>query len=749
MTNSKAYHSDSLDGCKIFFSFLPYKYGLFFSVLFVNFDNTKTKRMSTFDKVAFNYLHGIIGEKFENEKINVNDKVDILAITFIHELDNLGFVVDRNAYNYIRTFDLKTAGQKCIDILSIAKHSVGDHVEHKPMYPNFPTQVMEMDYRDLYVNAYLHYWTCGKWKPISSVDEREQLDELNNMTTISLITDEDVKEFFFKTISSKSSIPASIIDFVELGISLGWINEFHGKITFKETLCRVATHKIKQKESIIDVVETTTDILRIMASLSESDIELKHSVKFKSLPRAQRRTLIEALERVIKIEDVKTYAELWKLAFHSLHIGEYKSAPKTTAIANRIRNEKNVVTTDTIICEAIKDGDVLTAMQHLSRKPSEFARSLDKLLRDSGDDETKAKVLTKFSEIIKNIDSKVLLQLLGHFQNRNVKNQEKRVIVTPGLKGKVLLAKPIDALDSETVANVIKLIETGLIVKFKERDDLVFNGKKKVYISPETSKVLLPLQLASISENKSTLNRGSRIPIDRIPEDELKNVIRLFVYWVGGDIDLSAMFANEHLTDFGQVSYTNLRESYATHSGDIRCAPEGASEFIDIRIEDARKTGFRYLIMNVFVYSGPNFVDHETCFAGFMLREHMSSGEIYEPSTVLNKFDITSASRSSIPLLFDLERREVIWIDSTINIDPLGNQPNNLENNHISSNEILKSFLTLEKSKLCIPKLVELHIEAEEGVNIVNSRDEADFVVGLGEGDLNIYDFTEINSRWI
>ena len=48
------------------------------------------------------------------------------------------------------------------DKYSFLKEMKGDHVKHTPMYPNFPKQVMEMEFCDLYRNAMMHYWTADR-----------------------------------------------------------------------------------------------------------------------------------------------------------------------------------------------------------------------------------------------------------------------------------------------------------------------------------------------------------------------------------------------------------------------------------------------------------------------------------------------------------------------------------------------------------------------------------------------------------
>lgn len=191
-----------------------------------------------------------------------------------------------------------------------------------------------------------------------------------------------------------------------------------------------------------------------------------------------------------------------------------------------------------------------------------------------------------------------------------------------------------------------------------------------------------------------------------------------------------------------------MKEGFAWHSGDFikAPAPYGASEFIDIDLIKAQKSGKRYICMDVRVFSGPSFLEHEQSFAGFMIRKEPKSGEIYEPSTVRSKFDITNKGRAVTICLFDMKTREMIWIDTkTLNH---GHCPNSLVNNTASSVDIIRAFLKMEQSKVNINELISMHARAA-GAKIVSQRDEADFVVGLGEGDLDVFDFTTINATWI
>ena len=194
------------------------------------------------------------------------------------------------------------------------------------------------------------------------------------------------------------------------------------------------------------------------------------------------------------------------------------------------------------------------------------------------------------------------------------------------------------------------------------------------------------------------------------------------------------------------ISYTNLRSARykAAHSGDITYAPEGASEFIDIDIDSAAKLGARYVIMNVYVYSGPNFDEHEVCYAGWMTREKVQSGEVYEPKTVQQKVDLTAKSRNAIPVVFDLVERKAIWTDLSTSRRSFDGG-NNIESNQATTEQMLQAITSLD-NKVNLYELFSMHV-ASRGT-VVETREEADTVFAMDEG-VTPYDIATINSEYL
>ena len=169
--------------------------------------------------------------------------------------------------------------------------------------------------------------------------------------------------------------------------------------------------------------------------------------------------------------------------------------------------------------------------------------------------------------------------------------------------------------------------------------------------------------MRSASKSLRTVARGSRLDL---PEGD---TIRFFLWWKNGehrtDIDLSAVLFAGDWTRVGHLAYFNLREpAYGCyHSGDVVDAPEGACEFIDLDVKAMLAGGVRYVAMCLNSFTRQPYCDLPECFAGWMAREKPQSGEVFEARTVQDKIDLASDTTVSIPVIIDLEERQVVWAD--------------------------------------------------------------------------------------
>ena len=78
--------------------------------------------------------------------------------TLLKNLETLGYTLSNELLERVSTMSVKELTGFYSQIVEDLKIMVGDHVKHKPMYPNFPKQVMDMSEAELYFNAMVHYF---------------------------------------------------------------------------------------------------------------------------------------------------------------------------------------------------------------------------------------------------------------------------------------------------------------------------------------------------------------------------------------------------------------------------------------------------------------------------------------------------------------------------------------------------------------------------------------------------------------
>lgn len=208
------------------------------------------------------------------------------------------------------------------------------------------------------------------------------------------------------------------------------------------------------------------------------------------------------------------------------------------------------------------------------------------------------------------------------------------------------------------------------------------------------------------------------------------------------DIDLSAVVFSRNWEYRERISWTNLRSERlkACHSGDlINGGPldgEGASEFLDINIEEVTKNGGRYIVYSLYSFNGQCFNELPNVTFGWMEREGLDSGEIFEPKTVTQKMDLGVKSTMCIPVIFDCQEREFIWCDMSTNMSTYSMSVENTLSILAAS-----CYSVVNMSRPNLYDLIDMHISAR-GQRVVDKED-ADLIFDVDEGitpyDLDVF----------
>jgi hypothetical protein len=493
---------------------------------------------------------------------------------------------------------------------------------------------------------------------------------------------------------------------------------------------------------------TATDILRVIVATHGystydsdfvGDVSLKEPCVFKGISRKFRRYYLEELNNINYVnllEDMIRYKERWIRLGEVLHPSEYsKKYSNVYKAFSTLRNDSlKLITFNSKFNFYIENGKLNELLEIVCKRPGEFARRLDYILRTFSKDDELNKILISFAGVAEDVSSTVLLQVSEHFANRL--KSDIRTFLPKGKVGKLYAVenkvKPI----KEDICKVVQgICFKSLVSKMCEKPSL-----GKCYVSESLKDYKVPFALRSSNKSKKTYVRGSRIKFNSD-----KNTIRLFIYWENKngetiDVDLSAVGYNEKWENVLNVGFYNLRGDCCIHSGDIVDAPKGASEFIDVDIDRMLKeTDVRYLTMNIHSYTHNTFDDF-VCKAGWMYREEPNSGEIYEPKTVEHAVDLVSRSDNCVPVIFDIVKREFIWTDLEMGEFKLNTAFN-------SDNKV--ALIGYAMDNLVKPNLYDLFkINAVARGEMVDNKGEADIVFDI-DGDITPLDIETILAEYM
>ncbi|MHC0035368.1 TerD family protein [Pseudoneobacillus sp. C159] len=676
---------------------------------------------------------------------NVNLPDTYLATT-LKNLEGYGFTYSIPLMEQLKTLSTNEYLSFYQQLLADLKQMLGANVPYQPVYPNFPTEVMRADDVELYINAIIHYLT--HWLPDTEAEKRPPLLDRVDLKVIEL---GNLSEFYTMTrslLEAKTSISAS--DKADIEWVIAYIDDltliFPLQLHHKENLAFFISTLLKYEKietnQISVYFKTATDVLRLATAFSNGDVSLAANTKYKKFKRTERRLLLALLEKCPnRVEDMLRHKDKWIRLGEILHPGEYKHRyPRSKEAFDILRNNEKYGTFTSKLEMSLAAREISSAVKLLKSRPGEFARRLDFVLRTANDVGT---VLGSFAEVASEVATPVLLQVMTHFQHRNKQSQMRTIFPKGNVSKMVAIENQLPVIDESTCRQVVEICENALFSKFAELSPL-----GHVFIDDRLRNYMIPFSQRSASKALRTIVRGSKLPI---PEG---NTIRFFTWWKEGlvngeetgrvDIDLSAAIYNEDWHYLEHISFTNLRSHkyQAYHSGDIVSAPNGACEFIDLDIESMLAFGSRYVVMSLFSYSEQSFAALPECFAGWMIRQHPNSGEIFEPSTVQDKIDLATDTRICIPVILDLVEKTVLWTDLALRQQP--DFYNTIEANQRGMVAIGQAMMSLKKPNLF--DLFMLHARAR-GV-LVEDVSLAETVFAVDRG-LTPFDIEEIMANYM
>jgi hypothetical protein len=599
-------------------------------------------------------------------------------------------------------------------IVEAVRELVGDHVEHNVYFRHFPAGVPNTveSWREVlaaalgraqvpftlpqlglaYLPGYGSYQQT--YQEMLALHDELAPALTDRITVLHLGQDLDTEARALYADLAGSRVPPGEQDAELLAVLAVWCldGEQPAVIPIREN--RALINRVRLANDRPLLIDTVTDVLRLACALSGGDVSLLTPTRFRSPARRDRRTLLAALDEVVaenptKLADVAKHAEPWKRLGERLHPHEYPQWTHAARVFAVARGEQTVRSMASRVEEAFAQRDIPRAIGLLAKTPGLLARSLDWTLRLA--DAEEAKLATgALAEVADSVSGRVLLSLREHLMNRG-KNYESRVFINRSGRARAT-GDWRPPLHPDAVADACATIDDSVARRLPAHEHLV--------VDPAVYELAVPLSAKTSMTGFGTVPRGSWTPVEG-------SRLRFFMHWRQQsrrtDLDLSALMLDDAFQPVGQLSYTSLFRIGGRHSGDITQAPDGASEFIDIRLSKVRA---RYIVPQVNVYAGEDFEQvAESCF-GFMTLGEDQRGKPFEPSTVRMRSDLRGGGRVALPLAFvrfDDGSWWARWLHLYLRGDPWHNR---VENNHVSASLLVR--MAVERRSLTLRYLVDL-----------------------------------------
>lgn len=647
---------------------------------------------NSINSIAIRHFNGIYIAKNTDNNINETLSIEELA-TLIKKFEGYGYIFSKELAIAISKEERNVIIDKLKAVIKVIEDFKSDK-NYTVFYKNFPDEVINMSEVDLYINQILHYWIG--YLPSSNeniIKEDVEPSKLVKSRELNLIDDEMIEKLFIDLLSSNVTLSEQYLDDVCVltnNKSIKELEKYMEYIQMKETLTTVSSYILKKEGVLIGNFKTATDILRLIAKISDVELNNKH-IHFAYFSRAELSQLMTKLENLQNpMPDIKRYSKPWhtffKLYAKKINFHKY---PKVRNAVDMLFGDISYMTERGKINEkinrlpAMSEEELDNFVKEYIVFYGDYVREILSLLNKAKENQYE-KLLLGLENCVTKVNTRILFQLYDRIIN--LKAKDKTVPRLVNSKGKWRRLKESISLSDELLNRVLQIVEDGIKTQLKEKENL-----GKVFIDEDYKNIMLTTSEKDSNVSLRPMTRGSRIKFN--PNAE---VLRFFVAWKNldektlkelntayskldektlkelipmysrVDVDLSALTFNENLEFNDVVAYYNQKKSGFAFSGDITNAPEGALEYIDVfDLERLKKKGNRYILMQIRSYNGYTFEEINSVYAGVMELTSIEAKEkknMYS-TAITEGFQIVSSERTTNTILVDLKKFEYIWLD--------------------------------------------------------------------------------------
>ncbi len=567
---------------------------------------------------------------------DVTDSTLTAAITVNEELINLGYTL--SAKDIII---LAKCGE-LYEFVSRFKDALGD-VKAKPMYPNFPTQVMDMDVATFRFHQVMHYFsTYGVelffdlnvsegWLP--NVEDTPKINDDNTLLkakTIQLVDRYVEDEFIYKRILSKCE---RVTEKESMLLSYA-IPVIHPHIV-KETA-------IPFKENIMpvfyEIFKSDAEDVRFETKVVMLNAICKHTGDvFKCIDycltrckyhfrTSQKRVLVRLLEQY-PLNDFKENiilsnkkADRTELLLRYLDFNTYSKIPVFKTIVEQLRSGE-LRSWMSSVETRLANRDA-SALEMLAKRPGIMLRSITRLLRLG---------------YTPNLILDYILPHAGELRTQTI-------VSIINVIGERVQTEEYGYSKALEYSNTVSICRSILVENLKSKKTDLYD--KKVFL--DFSEYDLE---HSVIETNDKSDEGGYIRSGisyKIPENVHR--MRFFVYWNHrdrSDVDLHSSMVDASGAQYSIGWNSNFKDKVSVFSGDI--THSNAAEYIDIDLDAAEKNEIDIVrsSINLFsAYGASTLGELDECYVGCMgVSDLGEKVKLYNPRNCFFTHSITAKSR--------------------------------------------------------------------------------------------------------
>jgi hypothetical protein len=577
-------------------------------------------------------------------------------VTVLSNLTYFGYALSEHAYSRLaRASDDALASwwggvHEVLATITGEDRKMGDFV----VYKNFPAEVLAMSDVDYWTRQILMYWGFPNALFTEPEKERGRLDDAPRPRVLHAAEAETIAEIR----DAMLRLPARwtdgqwsdvrwLVENVEGAIDLS-------AVPFKENMVQVASHLLAHGKPA--EVGSATDVLRLAAGMSGGDPSLREPVKLRSFKRAERRYLIDLLERARSLdEDVRRRRGPFKRLMHRLHPGDYhERSPRVCAAYDKLYRDAPIETFNSKL-EALISARDPAALALLETRPGELVRRLHHVVLLFGEQAERS-----FARVVPKLTTTQLLKIHRFLEKE--RTRKKRAFPPKGNWTKLQLT---DADPERRLPDAIrKHLLAAIAGEIKKRVDAV---APVVALDPNA-------RFVKLQTNDSDLSPYGRGTVFPLPDDI--RFLRTASYWKTGPTGVNVWYDNgwnffgDGWKDMGACCWNVARHGDgAIFSGDPTNSKdlEGrACQLIDLHLDELRSEGVRYAVWSLLCWSRRKFDEAEEVYAALQWGTKLEAGKLFEPSRCQLSFPVRGATFTKYVAYVDLAQRQIVYLDANL-----------------------------------------------------------------------------------